>query len=63
MTTPNTPISDLAAEVGALRRSNARLVKVARRAESFIAGFEDDDTQEGVPALLGDLRHAIAEAV
>ena len=55
MTTPNTLISDLAAEVSAL--------KVARRAERFIAGFEDDDTQEGIPALLADLRYAIAEAV
>ena len=63
MTTPNTLIADLAAEVESLRRSNARLVKVARRAEGFIAGFEDDDTQEGIPALLGDLRYAIAEAV
>lgn len=63
MTSPNTIIADLSAEVESLRRSNARLVNAACRAESFIAGFEDDDTQEGVPALLGDLRYAIAEAV
>lgn len=63
MTSPNTLISDLAAEVEALRRSNARIVNVARRAERFISGFEDDDTQEGIKALLGDLRYAIAEAV
>lgn len=63
MTSPNTLIADLAAEVEALRRSNARIVNVARRAESFISGFEDDDTQEGIKALLGDLRYAIAEAV
>jgi len=63
MTTPNTLIADLAAEVEALRRSNARIVNVARRAESFISGFDDDDTQEGIKALLGDLRYAIAEAV
>lgn len=63
MTTPNTLIADLAAEVEALRRSNSRLVNAARRAEIFIAGFEDDDTQEGIPALLGDLRYAIAEAI
>jgi hypothetical protein len=63
MTTPNTLIADLAAEIEALRRSNTRLVNVARRAETFVAGFEDDDTQEGVPALLGDLRYAISEAV
>ncbi len=63
MTTPNTLIADLAAEIEALRRSNTRLVNVARRAEAFVAGFEDDDTQEGVPALLGDIRYAISEAV
>ncbi len=63
MTSPNTLIADLAAEVEALRRSNARIVNVARRAESFISGFDDDDTQEGIKALLGDLRYAIAEAV
>ena len=63
MTAPNTLIADLAAEVEALRRSNARIVNVARRAESFISGFEDDETQEGIPVLLRDLRYAIAEAV
>lgn len=63
MTSPNTLIADLAAEVEALRRSNARIVNVARRAESFISGFDDDDTQECIKALLGDLRYAIAEAV
>jgi len=63
MTTPNTIIADLAAEVELLRRSNTRLLNVAKRAEEFVAGFEDDDTQEGIPALLGDLRYAIAEAV
>lgn len=30
-----------------------------RRAEAFIAGFEDDDTQEGIPELLADLRGLI----
>lgn len=29
------------------------------RAEAFIAGFEHDPSQEGVPALLADLRQII----
>lgn len=32
------------------------------RCEAFIAGFEDDELQEGIPALLADLRQAIAGA-
>lgn len=31
---------------------------VLARAESFIAGFEDDEGQEGIPELLRDLRAA-----
>jgi hypothetical protein len=34
------------------------LISICRRAESFIAGFEDDEQQEGVSALLADLRKA-----
>lgn len=34
------------------------LADVLARAESFIAGFEDDDLQEGIPELLRDLRAA-----
>lgn len=30
-----------------------------RRAEAFIAGFEDDRDQQGVPELLADLRTAL----
>lgn len=33
-----------------------------RRAESFIAGFEDDETQEGIADLLATIRAAIAGA-
>ncbi len=32
-----------------------------QRCEDFIAGFEDDDDQEGIPALLADLRAALRE--
>jgi hypothetical protein len=35
---------------------------VLRRAESFIAGFEDDETQDGIPALLASIRGALAGA-
>lgn len=38
------------------------LVSVATRAQQFIDGFRDDDTQEGVRNLLGDLQAAIAKA-
>lgn len=31
---------------------------VLARAEAFVAGFEDDDMQEGIPELLRDLRAA-----
>lgn len=31
-------------------------------AESFIAGFEDDEMQEGVDHMLGEIRAAIANA-
>ena len=32
------------------------------RAEAFIAGFEDDDTQEGVTEMLAAIRAALAKA-
>ena len=41
---------------------SAALHQVLERAESFIAGFEDDSSQEGVHELLADLRAAIAWA-
>lgn len=37
---------------------NAAPRALLERCESFIAGFEDDDDQEGVPELLADL-HAV----
>lgn len=38
--------------------SPASVADVLARAEAFVAGFEDDDTQEGIPELLRDLRAA-----
>lgn len=35
-------------------------VPILQRCESFISGFEDDPDQEGIPALLADIREAIA---
>lgn len=29
------------------------------KAEAFIAGFEDDELQEGIPQLLAEIRHAV----
>lgn len=48
---------------------NARLIATAPdllaaavRAEAFIAGFDDDNTQDDVAGMLRDLRAAIAKA-
>ncbi len=38
------------------------MLKALDCAESFIAGFEDDECQEGVDDLLGSIRAAIAKA-
>lgn len=40
----------------------SKAVAVLKRAEAFVSGFEDDDAQEGVPALLADLRAIIGRA-
>lgn len=41
---------------------DASLIALLHRAEDFIAGFEDDDMQDGVPDLLRDIRAAITPA-
>lgn len=53
----------IAAQVLALRADAQRLLDVVGRAEVFIAGFEDDSTQEGVTKLLADLRAVVAKAI
>ena len=47
-----------------IRSANAHddMLAALRKAEDFIAGFEDDDTQEGVLKLLQSIRAAIAKA-
>jgi hypothetical protein len=47
-------------ELDKLKADKAAVIPLLARAESFIAGFEDDETQAGVPALLRDLRAAVA---
>jgi hypothetical protein len=38
------------------------LLAALERAEAFIAGFEDDETQEGVAEMLAAIRAALAKA-
>jgi hypothetical protein len=38
------------------------LLAALRLAEGFVSGFEGDETQEGIDALLGTIRAAIASA-
>jgi hypothetical protein len=38
------------------------LLAALERAEGFISGFEDDDTQEGVTEMLAAIRAALAKA-
>lgn len=38
------------------------LLAALDRAEAFISGFEDDDTQEGVTEMLAAIRAALANA-
>ncbi len=40
--------------------ARAQVLPALQAAEAFIAGFEDDELQEGVPELLASLRAAIA---
>lgn len=52
-----------------LTKANAHLMAAAPemlaaldRAEAFIAGFEDDETQDGITEMLAAIRAAIAKA-
>jgi hypothetical protein len=38
------------------------LLAALKRAEAFIAGFEDDETQEGIAEMLAAIRAALAGA-
>ena len=52
----------LARETRAARVSVSAMLAALERAEGFISGFEDDDTQEGVTDMLAAIRVAIAKA-
>jgi hypothetical protein len=51
---PDTPAS--------VSRHANTLLHALKVAEAFMAGFEGDETQDGVDALLGQTRSAIAQA-
>jgi hypothetical protein len=50
----------LARETRAARVSVSAMLAALDRAEAFISGFEDDDTQEGVTEMLAAIRAALA---
>jgi hypothetical protein len=52
----------LARETRAARVSVSDLLAALERAEGFISGFEDDDTQEGIAEMLAAIRAALASA-
>ena len=45
-----------------LQLAGPGLLAALRLAERFLSGFEGDETQEGIDALLGTIRAAIASA-
>lgn len=49
-----------AAEANAKQRD--KMLTILQRAEGFIAGFEGDETQEGIDDLLAEIRAATFEA-
>jgi len=45
-----------------LQLAAPEMLAALERAEGFISGFEDDDTQEGVTEMLAAIRAALASA-
>lgn len=45
-----------------LQLAAPEMLAALERAEAFIAGFEDDETQEGVTEMLAAIRAALANA-
>lgn len=37
----------------------SKMLAALKEAESFVSGFEDDETQDGIDVLLADIRSAI----
>jgi hypothetical protein len=52
----------LARETRAARASVVAMLAALERAEGFISGFEDDETQESIAETLAAIRAAIARA-
>lgn len=48
--------------IAAAETALSTMIIALQEAEDFIAGFEDDDTQEGVPEMLVRIRAAIRGA-
>jgi hypothetical protein len=48
--------------IASLIAAAPKMLAALDRAESFISGFEDDESQDGIDELLADIRAAIAKA-
>lgn len=55
-------LRDMQADIATLSGTCADLMVALRLAESFMAGFEDDELQDGINARLAAVRNAIAAA-
>lgn len=53
---------DAIADIGTLSDLVAALLGALKAAEAFVAGFEDDEAQDGMDALLEMIRGPIAKA-
>ena len=59
---PRASIRDTARELKEARETVAAMLEALERAESFISGFEGDETQDGIGELIDAARAAIAKA-
>ena len=59
---PRASIRDTARELKEARETVAAMLEALERAESFISGFEGDETQGGIGELIDAARDAIAKA-
>lgn len=55
-------VEDAVADIGTLVDTNADLLASLKLAEDFMAGFEDDELQDGINRRLETIRLAIANA-
>ena len=59
---PRASIRDTARELKEARQTVAAMLEALELAESFISGFEGDETQGGIGELIDAARDAIAKA-